>query len=177
MSAELLGLPEAFEFRGKRYLVAYRDLFIEIAFADWCAADAGLTLARLRPHLPADFYSEQARLYNSKLCGKQFRWGSEDVFNASWSDEGIRQLLHLKMMRGAEKGGARLERELLDEIAKDKEKYAELQAIMQRQDYADFFDPAKKEAKTESLNEQSVPPLDNPPQPPPLPPLDSTPTV
>ena len=119
MSIALLGVPVDFEFRGKLFKVAPRDLFIKISFADWCGIDAGLTLSRYRPHWPADFYDAQMRLLNSKIIGKQLRWGSEEVFNASWSEEGIRQLLYLKMMRGTEKGGARPERELLDDIAED----------------------------------------------------------
>jgi len=150
MSIALLGVPVDFEFRGKLFKVAPRDLFIKISFADWCGIDAGLTLSRYRPHWPADFYDAQMRLLNSKIIGKQLRWGSEEVFNASWSEEGIRQLLYLKMMRGAEKGGARPERELLDDIAEDKAKYEELQAIMQRQDYADFFDAANPPASPDN---------------------------
>lgn len=165
MSAELLGLCAPFEYRGEHYQVAQRDVFIEGQFSIWVAAEAALALSRLRPRIPADFYAEQMRLYNSKVCGKQFDFDGEDARLASVSDAGRRQLLYLKIARGSAKGGAAADRILIDQIANDKdhpEKWDELLNILWMQDYPDFFaelEAAKETAKRESLlSPETMPP-------------------
>jgi hypothetical protein len=156
-NASLLGVARPFQFKGQVYKVAVRDFFAELAFADWCTAECALALSRLRPHIPADFHAEQMRIYNSKLAGKQYAWGSLDIHNACFSEAGQRHLLFLKMKRGEEHGGAPVERELLDEIAKDKEKYAELERIMMEQDFSHLLEEEAKKKTTANQNPQASP--------------------
>lgn len=139
MSSDLLGLPISFEWQGKTTLVCQRDFHIEALFEDWCVIEAGLLLARLRPHWPEEIYAEQTRLLNAKICGKQFSWEREDVQNAALTEAGRRHLLWLKIKRGQGKGGAAIEREDIDEIAKNPQKWQELLEILWKQDYPDFF--------------------------------------
>ena len=170
--AALLGVPRSFEYQGKHYVVCHRDLFTELAFADWVKAEAGLTLARMRPRWPVDFYAEQMRLLNSKIISKQIQWGSPDVHAAYWSEDGQRHMLYLKMQRGAEtEGGSPLERSLIDDIArtKDQGKWQELLDILWQQDEPDFFAEVQKERKAAAKMTPS-----QPGSPPPAAP-DSTP--
>lgn len=170
--AALLAVPRSFEHKGNRYVVCYRDLFTELAFADWVKAEAGLTLARMRPRWPADFYAEQMRLLNSKIVSKQIQWGTPDVHAAYWSEEGQRHMLYLKMQRGAEtEGGEPLERSLIDDIAKDTAKWQELLDILWQQDEPDFFAALQKERKAAAKTTPSQP-ASSPPAAP-----DSTPKV
>ncbi len=140
MSVELLGLCRDFVFAGQIYKVAPRDLFIECQFALWVTADAAQDLERLRMRVPTAFFAEQMRIFNDKITGKKFKWGSEDVYTASCSEVGQRELLWLKMKRGEAKGGAFIPREMLDTIAADASAYKDLLDILYRQDYPDFFD-------------------------------------
>lgn len=140
MSLELLGIPRDFEFQGKLFKVCPRDIFIEAQFADWCMRETMLTLERLQAHASSDFYERQQRIFSNKIAGKQFRWGNEEVNQAAWSEEGKRQLLWLKIMRGQAKGGAVLQREAIDRIAENEAKWQELTDILHEQDYPDFFE-------------------------------------
>jgi hypothetical protein len=148
MSADLLGVCRPYQWKGQTLMVAHRDLFVEAVFGDWCAAEAGLLLARLRPRVPADFYAEQMRLYSAAIAGKHFTWDSSAVIDASTTEPGRRHLLWLKIMRGAEKGGAKIPREEIDEIARDPEKWQELLDILWQQDYPDFFRQVQAERGT-----------------------------
>lgn len=163
--AVLLAVPRPFQYKGKRYFVAVRDFMTELAFADWVMADAGLALARMRPRWPADFYAEQMRIFNGKIAGKQFRWNTQDVHDASWTDDGRRQLLYLKMKRGEENGGEPVDRSLLDTIASDTDKngfsakYDELLRIMMEQDYPFLLDQgAERTTAPENLSHLAKPP-------------------
>ena len=140
MSADLLNIPCDFIWKGSTHKVCIRDYHIEAVFGDWVRTQAALDLWKLRTKVPADFYREQMELYNSKLAGRQFEWGSEDVRKASWSESGQRQMLWLKIQRGVEKGGEPIERATIDEIAtKEPAKWDELLNILYQQDYPDFF--------------------------------------
>lgn len=171
--AALLGVPRPFVYRGKNYSVAIRDFFIELAFADWVMAEAGLALDRMRPRWTANFFAEQNKAFNSQIVGKRIRWGSAEVHDASWSDEGQRQLLYLKMKRGEENGSEPVERELIDQIANDKDdsgespKYAELLRIMMEQDYPFLLEqtkPKKPENPSPPASPSSSPPPDTTPK-------------
>ena len=143
--SDLLGVCRDFEFQGSKYKVPPADLHVIAHFCDWVVAEAGRTLARMKPQWPAEFYAEQMRMLNTKIAGKRFGWGSEDTNSAVWSDDGHKQLLWLKITRGQEKGGAPIERETLDLIAKDKAKWEELTDILYQQDFPDFFAALKLE--------------------------------
>ena len=156
--ASLIATPRRFEFKGRKFVVCPRDLATQWTFSDWVLAEAGLALARMKPRWPAEFYAEQMRIFNSKVAGKQFRWGSEEVHNASWSEEGQRELLYLKMARGQEHGGEAVERDLLDDIASDEGKYAELVRIMMEQDYPFVLKGQDRSKETPSPPDSPLPP-------------------
>jgi hypothetical protein len=165
--AAVLGIPRDFVFRGQTYKVSIRDFFTELAFADWVGAEAGLFLGRMRARWPAIIYQEQSKILNGKLASKGFSWGAEDVHQAYWSDAGRRQMLFLKMQRGAElEGGEPLTRDLIDEIAKDAAKWSELVDILWQQDEPDFFADLQKEramtAAPPSANPSNAPPDSTP---------------
>ena len=167
--AVLLAIPRDFLWQGQVYKVCIRDFATEIAFAEWVKMEAGLTLARLRPRWPADFWMEQNRLLSSKIIGKQIQWGSEDVHQAVWSEEGIRHMLFLKMQRGAElEGGEVPTRELIDAIAADTTgatpevphpKYDELIKIMLEQDWPQREDAEKNLTSRPASNPPPASPL------------------
>lgn len=154
--SDLLEAILPFSFNGKVYQVAPRDLFIEKHFSLWVQSEAALALDRLRNSVPPRFYREQSDIYNSKIVGKLFDWGRTDCYNASTSEEGEAQLLYLKMKRGEARGGAFLEREDIDKIKKDKEKWNELLTILYQQDYpeqlADFLQLIGKKPEGEESN-------------------------
>ena len=165
--AALLGVARDFVFRGQTYKVSFRDIFTELAFADWVGAEAGLFLGRMRARWPAVIYQEQAKILNGKVASKGFSWGADDVHLAYWSDAGRRQMLFLKMQRGAEmEGGEPLTRDLIDDIAKDAPKWQELVDILWQQDEPDFFADLLKErtmtAAPPSANPSSVPSASTP---------------
>lgn len=138
---DLIPTPADWEYGGKTYKVCRIDLHIMGLFSDWTMREAAIALEKLAPpHSSPAFYDGQMRIFNSKVAGKLFRWGSEDVNNAAWSIEGRKHLLWLKIMRGVEKGGAGIQREVLDPIAdNDPKKWQELVDILYQQDYPDFF--------------------------------------
>lgn len=137
--SDLLPVPREYEYKGQVYQVCEIDFLLQRLFADWVSQEAGLALHRMKRSWPAELYNEQLRLLNTKIISKKLTWGSEDVYSAIWSEEGHRQLLFLKMKRGVELGGAEPERELVDEIAKNTDKWQELTDILYQQDFPDFF--------------------------------------
>lgn len=153
MSEEMLNLTTPFEFKGKRYQVARRDITVQALFSSWVKSEAALEVWRLKATAPTDFYAEQNKLFADKLHTKQFKWGTTTCHQAYWSDEGQRQILWLKMKRGETKGGAAIERETLDKIAEDTEKWNELLQIMWEQDEPDFFSRFKEELEKQKATE------------------------
>jgi hypothetical protein len=160
--SELLNPVADWHNNGKDYKLCKRDILIEGQFSDWVMREAALALARLRPHIPPEFYEAQIRLYSAKVCGKRFRWESEDVNSALWSEEGRRHMIWLKMKRGEQKGGAFIRREELEDIANDQTadengltRWNCLEDIFYQQDHPDFFveyvKPVREEAVKEAL--------------------------
>lgn len=174
--AAILATPRPFEWKGKQLLIAFRDFETETAFGEWCKAEAALELWRLKPRVPADFYADQMALFNSKVCGKQFAWGGDEVHSIYWSDAGQRQMIWLKIMRGGELGGEILEREQVDQLAKDREAWVRLLDIMWEQDDPGFFDknirPLREKERAAAARSSSPP--GNPPPTAAAPPSAST---
>lgn len=157
----LLGTIADWSYNGKDYKVCKRDLLIESQFCDWVMREAALSLARLKPYVPPEFYEAQMRHYSTKVAGKRFRWDSEEVNSALWSEEGKRHMIWLKIMRGQEKGGATLRREEIDALAANTNtdengltKWNELEDILYQQDHPDFFleyvKPVREAVKTQA---------------------------
>lgn len=138
--SELLPAEVDWEYNGKHYKVCKVDLHIESQICNWVTQEAALALERLAPPTTSPaFYEQQMRLFNTKIFGKKIQWGSEEVDSAVWSVDGKKQLLWLKIMRGAQKGGASIRREDLDKVAEDSDKWQQLVDILYQQDYPDFF--------------------------------------
>lgn len=137
--SELLDSTFDFVFNGKTYKVCKRDLYIERQFSLWVMSEAALALDRLRSIVPPTFLARQMEIYSAKVAGKKFEWGSEDVYNASISVDGEKQLLYLKMKRGEALGGQYVAREDIDEIKENKDKWNELMDIMYRVDYPEAY--------------------------------------
>lgn len=161
MAVELLNLPTDWIDEEKTYKVCRRDIYIMSQFADWVMREAALSIHRLQPHVPPDFYEQQIRLFNLKVAAKQFRWGSEDVNTAAGSEEGRRQMIWLKIMRGQQNGGAPIQREKIDEIAEDTRKdsngitrWQALVDILYQQDYPDFFEEVIKPLRLREAEER-----------------------
>jgi hypothetical protein len=55
-----------------RLVVAPADLHVISHFCTCVVAEAGLTIARMKPHWPAEFYAERQRILNTKIAGKRF---------------------------------------------------------------------------------------------------------
>lgn len=127
------GLAEtlAFDYGGRRYLLPARpDFSLELAFQRVHEQWALRRLALHQESMPAEDYRADRDGLRRDIVSNQFAWGGKLFWNFVGTRGGLKELVLLAMRWGAQHGGEQPSPELLDRVAEDPAKWAELDSLV-----------------------------------------------
>ncbi len=99
---------------GRAYQVAVRDLDIEGVFSVWAQEQAWLAVMRMEKKVPP-YVTQAAIKHLSEVQSFVYEWGGRGCHAARCSEQGMKKMLHLQMV----KLDKSITPALVDELAKD----------------------------------------------------------
>lgn len=141
--ADLMARPLPFEFEGKVYLVAKRDIDIMLAFQRELELRAYLGIQRRRSVMdPGDYQQELAGLRSDTAAGV-YEWGELASWKWFFTESGHKTVLRFKLEKGAVEQARTpslepppaIDGTLIDRIFANAAKRKELIVLMMTQDF------------------------------------------
>lgn len=144
--ADIAGLCTPFEWKGRTFQVAPRDLSIELMFQNWMQGEAARVIRRHREALGPEGYEQALTLWQRDCVGGTFEFGKPATHQALFSKAGSKEMLYLKLAKGAgQANGAAVDRQLVEQLAQEPETWNQLLDIMIQQDFPNPQGPAPEQ--------------------------------
>lgn len=133
--AQAMGAPAIFEYKGKRYLVAQRNIDHESMFCQWAKAEAFQEIERLKHLMEPALYKMHVDGFRHDIGMKLYDWGMPFITVAAMSEAGSKYLALLALAQH----DVNVTPAFIDEIAKDADAWSRLCNVM-----ADLNDPNRQ---------------------------------